>query len=84
MEIRKAMRIARGRALHISIPGVLLVATVGIGGFLRHGRYPADATQIHDRNTYANRRQITCDGSFPTPPFWLQIEMFADSMNRMC
>ena len=58
-----------GRALHISIPGVVLVATVGIGGILRHGRYPADATQIHDRNTYANRRQITCDGSFPTPPF---------------
>ena len=58
-----------GRALRIFIPGVLLVATVGIGGILRHGRYPADATQIHDRNTYANRRQITCDGSFPTPPF---------------
>ncbi|MFR4673225.1 MAG: hypothetical protein ACLT75_09430, partial [Alistipes putredinis] len=31
-----------GRALRISIPGILLVATVGIGGFLRPGRYPAD------------------------------------------
>lgn len=31
MKIRKAMRIARRRALHISISGVLLVATVGKG-----------------------------------------------------
>jgi len=35
MKIRKAMRIARGRALRIFILGVLLVATVGKGGFLR-------------------------------------------------
>ena len=90
MKIRKAMRIVRGRALRIFIPGVLLVATVGIGGILRHGRYPADATQIHDRNTYANRRQITCDGSFPTPPFWLQTAMrdwkffISDKLKNSC
>ncbi|WP_418988757.1 hypothetical protein [Alistipes putredinis] len=37
MEIRKAMRIARGRALRISIPGILLVAIVGKGDILRFG-----------------------------------------------
>ena len=35
MEIRKAMRIARGRALRISIPGILLVAIVGKGAVVR-------------------------------------------------
>ena len=35
MKIRKAMRIARGRALRISIPGILLDATVGKGVLLR-------------------------------------------------
>ena len=39
--------------MRISIPGVLLVATVGKGGFLRPGRYPADCPPIaiiHDKN----------------------------------
>ena len=38
MKIRKAMQTVRGRA--ISLPDVLLVATVGIGGILRLGHYP--------------------------------------------
>ena len=38
MKIRKAMRIARERALRIFIPGVLQVATVGISGFLQPER----------------------------------------------
>jgi len=36
---------------------------------LRPGRYPANALQIHDRNTYADSQQITCEGNFPMPFF---------------
>ena len=48
MEIRKAMRIARGRALRISIPGILLVAIVGKGDILRFGRQ--SLRYVHIRN----------------------------------
>ena len=77
------MRIARGRALRISIPGVLLDATVGKGGFLRPGRYPTgncftmrisdpQIAATNDRGTYAANRPAKMDFSATT--FRLQTE----------
>ena len=55
------MRIARGRALHISIPGVLLVATVGKGGFLRPGRDCFTNVPPDSYNSQQERHAPKCD-----------------------
>ena len=64
MKIRKARPRAIRMALRIFISGVVLVATVGIGGILRLGRdcftMPLPIAIIHDKNVMPqNVMQVT-------------------------